>query len=709
MTLGIPAAIDEEKSTSTPGTASQRGHDRVLRLLRHGDRGRREHDRGQGGAAVLRDEADPGRQVEECRAGLEPLLVRRDGGWSIVDLPLLLADRGPAVVDLMLLLGHCGEAGVGLPLARLDAGLAGVEPRLAGVEPRRSVVNVGLTRVQPCKAPVELPLVRGDRRRAGVELPLARLQLMRCRIECCLSAADLREAGVDLRLLRTQLLPGGLELRLLGDQGVPSLVELRLLRIELRLHGRVGAGVLGLGDCDVELGLPVAELGNGGVELRLGVAHLREGGVELRLAVLELRARRVELRLAVLELPARGIERRLVGGDGGRASIELALPSLQPGTAGVEPGLTGGDLRHPGVDLRLIRGNLGAAIDEPRPPIDELLPALVELALTVDELLSGRVELALAVDQVGPRLGDLRAPVCDLPDLAVALGLGDERIDNAGDPVDLRCLGDQARDRRPLVVRERGPIGGAEDHGPAGAGGAGKNGSEPVGDLRRGRPGDGDVTGRRAPADGEGGEGHREDRDPGRHDGEASPRGEPADAIEEFCHVVLRDETGTTVRGRVEGRVAAGRRRGGLVGNREGWPIRPRTGSLRHAHPLDTHQARAEQLEALVDEPISVGLARAAGGGELERGDDGRDGRRGDHVGVDVGRRVGPGAVRDDANDHSDRLVEQDRSILRKGEAGPQEVDLRLRGVRLVRDFGRDAAEHVLEGHQDRLVRGSLA
>ena len=81
---------------------------------------------------------------------------------------------------------------------------------------------------------------------------------------------------------------------------------------------------------------------------------------------------------------------------------------------------------------------------------------------------------------------------------------------------------------------------------------------------------------------------------------------------------------------------------------------------------------------------------------------------RGHHVGVDVGVGIGPRPGRDDADDHADRLVEQDRAVLRQREARPQEVDVGRGLVGLVEQCGGDAGEDVLERHEDGLVRGPL-
>ena len=77
--------------------------DGVLDVFRDGQTGAGEHDRGNRGTAVVRDEADPGREVHEGPAAIELLLWHRERGTSGIELGRLRGDHGQAVIDLLLL------------------------------------------------------------------------------------------------------------------------------------------------------------------------------------------------------------------------------------------------------------------------------------------------------------------------------------------------------------------------------------------------------------------------------------------------------------------------------------------------------------------------------------------------------------------------------------------------------------------------------
>ena len=136
-----------------------------------------------------------------------------------------------------------------------------------------------------------------------------------------------------------------------------------------------------------------------------------------------------------------------------------------------------------------------------------------------------------------PGPGDLRPAVGDLGRLGFALGLGRERIHDPVHPVDPRCLGDQRGDRRLLGVPERRAVGRVEDDRAAPACRVGEGGGQVVGHLGRRGAGDRDLAGGGTAATDECSGGDGEDRDPGRHDDEASSGGEPADPVQQLCHV----------------------------------------------------------------------------------------------------------------------------------------------------------------------------
>ena len=70
---------------------------------------------------------------------------------------------------------------------------------------------------------------------------------------------------------------------------------------------------------------------------------------------------------------------------------------------------------------------------------------------------------------------------------------------------------------------------------------------------------------------------------------------------------------------------------------------------------------------------------------------------RGHEVWVHIGVRVGSRPGGDDIGDHADRLVEEDRSVLRERDARPQQVDVLRCLVGLVKDGRGDPREDVLE------------
>ena len=92
MTSGIPDAMDDEKSTSTPSTGVARNAAMSASLVSVGTAVWRgvEHDRGDRGAAVLGHEAHARREVEQRGAGLELVGLGGEPRRGGVDLRLAL-------------------------------------------------------------------------------------------------------------------------------------------------------------------------------------------------------------------------------------------------------------------------------------------------------------------------------------------------------------------------------------------------------------------------------------------------------------------------------------------------------------------------------------------------------------------------------------------------------------------------------------------
>ena len=172
---------------------------------------------------------------------------------------------------------------------------------------------------------------------------------------------------------------------------------------------------------------------------------------------------------------------------------------------------------------------------------DERRGVRVDLGLARDELRGAVVELRLPVDECRLRVRDLLPAVDDLGRLVIALRLGRERIDDLGHAIDLRRLRDEAGDGRLLGDRERRPVGRVEHDGATPARHVGERGSQVVGHLGGLRAGNRDLPGRRAAAGEECPHADREDGQPGPHHDEASSCGEPADPVEQLCHVELRE------------------------------------------------------------------------------------------------------------------------------------------------------------------------
>ena len=110
---------------------------------------------------------------------------------------------------------------------------------------------------------------------------------------------------------------------------------------------------------------------------------------------------------------------------------------------------------------------------------------------------------------------------------------------------------------------------------------------------------------------------------------------------------LLQFDVDVTVRGRVEARST----KDGVVGweGGEWWPELSRRGGSRSAgHRLWTLETCAQQVEALVEQAFALRRRRAAGAGELEAGDDRRDGRCSQQVWIDVGRGIGARSGCDD-------------------------------------------------------------
>ena len=221
-----------------------------------------------------------------------------------------------------------------------------------------------------------------------------------------------------------------------------------------------------------------------------------------------------------------------MGGDRGGARVELLLLGRELGLPGVERLLLDRELRqrgrrHAGCGLRGVELLLLGC---------QLRLGGVELLLTVGQLGLRGVELSLAVDELRLRGDDLRAAVRDLLCLRLALRLGDERVDDLRHACDPGRPRDRLGDGGLLRVRERSAVPRAEDDRSARAGAPGHGGGQLLGhyvgrsardrDLARGRLAEGDEC---AHDDGEG-------RDPGRDDGEASTRGDPADSVEQLSH-----------------------------------------------------------------------------------------------------------------------------------------------------------------------------
>ena len=118
---------------------------------------------------------------------------------------------------------------------------------------------------------------------------------------------------------------------------------------------------------------------------------------------------------------------------------------------------------------------------------------------------------------------------------------------------------------------------------------------------------------------------------------------------------------GWTGRGSGGGRAQA--RAGGIV---QAAP--PRGVSGRHGAARSTRGAAAP-------DPGSAALPAGANWKAVTIAEIATDGHQ---VGVDVGVGVGARAGRDDVRDHPDRLVDQDRAVLRERGAGPQQVDVGL-------------------------------
>ena len=206
-----------------------------------------------------------------------------------------------------------------------------------------------------------------------------------------------------------------------------------------------------------------------------------------------------------------------------RAASSCAWPCVELGPAVVDLLLRGRELRLRGVELRLA--------------VDELGGVGVDLGLAVDQLRLRVVELRLPGDEVGPRLGDLRPAVGDLGRLGFALGLGRERIHDLFTPSTWAAWATSAAMAASWASLNGVPSAVWKTTVPLPPAASGKVAARWSVTWAVGVPGMEISPAGALPPLTNAPAVIARIVEPGRHDDEASSGGEPADPVQQLCHV----------------------------------------------------------------------------------------------------------------------------------------------------------------------------